>query len=128
MAQRRYYIDSNLIIYAVNPAQTENTQAARAALEDPSRSIVVSDFVELETLPKMRFNKQQDQVEFTEALFRKVEYVNSSGEIIVKATALASDYGLAAMDALKNAIERAATCDCRFQRCFERRRTGGAHV
>jgi predicted nucleic acid-binding protein len=82
------------------------------ALEDPSRSLVLSDYVKLETLPKMRYNKWHDQVTATEALFNNAEvYVRSSEAIIAKAEKIASTYGLAGMDALHAACAITADAD-----------------
>jgi predicted nucleic acid-binding protein len=109
---KRTYIDSNLIINAVRPSvDREQRLRALAVLEEPSRTFIVSDYVKMETLPKMRYNKQQKQVEFTEVLFQKSEYIRSSGKIIDKAEELAEQYGLAAMDALHAASAIAAGAD-----------------
>jgi predicted nucleic acid-binding protein len=100
MEQRKTYIDSNVIINAVGGNNIDFTQKALNVLEDPSRSIMLSDYVKIETLPKMRYNKQERQVEFTEALFANADdYVNSSSEIVSLSENLASTYGLSAMDA-----------------------------
>ncbi|MDR1785257.1 MAG: PIN domain-containing protein [Spirochaetaceae bacterium] len=110
MGQIRKYLDASLIINVFSPVE-ELARRSLAIVNDAGLQFIVSDYLELETLPKMRFNKKHDQVEFTEALFRKSEYVNSSDEIVAKAKELASMYGLAAMDALHAASAIAAGAD-----------------
>jgi predicted nucleic acid-binding protein len=76
------------------------SQRARAILEDTTRSFVLSDYIWLETLPKMLYNKLYDQVSYTNGIFRNADFVPASDAIIAQAKAIASTYGLAAMDAL----------------------------
>jgi predicted nucleic acid-binding protein len=112
MAKRRYYTDSNLIIEATRTENKERADYAATILQDDSRSFVVSDYVRLETLPKMRYNKHPGQVRFTEAILDNAEvYVRSSEAIIAEAERLASVYGLAAMDALHAACAIAGGAD-----------------
>jgi predicted nucleic acid-binding protein len=60
----------------------------------------------------MRYNKRPGQVLFTETILNNAEvYVRSSEVIITEAEKLASDYGLAAMDALHAACAIAAGAD-----------------
>jgi predicted nucleic acid-binding protein len=61
---------------------------------------MVSDYIWLETMPKMLYNKQLDQMQYTAELFRRAEFIPNSAAIILKAREIASLYGLAAMDAL----------------------------
>jgi predicted nucleic acid-binding protein len=93
------YSDSNVILNVFSPDKVR-AQRARAILEDTARRFVFSDYVWLETLPKMIYNKQYIQVSYTERIFSRAEFVPASTAIIVQAKAIASTYGLAAMDAL----------------------------
>ncbi|GAB6393365.1 MAG: type II toxin-antitoxin system VapC family toxin [Treponematales bacterium] len=93
MAKRRCYIDSSLIIEATRTENAEKAARAIAVLRDPGRGLVVSDYVKLETVPKMRYNKRPGQVLFTETILNNAEvYVRSSEAIITETEKLASAY------------------------------------
>jgi hypothetical protein len=47
----RTYLDANILIAAFQ-GEGDGAMAAIAALDDPDREFVVSDFLRLETLPK----------------------------------------------------------------------------
>jgi predicted nucleic acid-binding protein len=93
------YPDANVILYVFSKNEAR-AQRARAILEDTVRTFVVSDYLWLETLPKMFYNKQYDQVSYTDELFHGADFVPVSAAIMAKAKELASAYGLAGMDAL----------------------------
>jgi predicted nucleic acid-binding protein len=93
------YPDANVILNVFSEDKTR-AQRARAILKDTTRTFVVSDYTWLETIPKAVYNKQAQQVEYAEGLFREARFVPASNAIIAKAKELASCYGLAAMDAL----------------------------
>jgi predicted nucleic acid-binding protein len=93
------YPDANVILYVFSEDRSRS-QRARTILKDETRTFVVSDYLWLETLPKMLYNKQHDQVAYTDEIFRHADFVPATDSIIVQAKALASRYGLAAMDAL----------------------------
>jgi predicted nucleic acid-binding protein len=59
----------------------------------------------------MLYNKQLDQVFYTERIFSRAEFVPSSDAIVAQAKALAAHYGLAAMDALHVACAIAGGAD-----------------
>ena len=66
-----------------------------------ARKFASSPFVQLETLPKAIYNKQQEEVEFYETFFAAVTYWATDLEQILKTAAhIARTYGLAGMDAL----------------------------
>lgn len=73
---------------------------------------MASPFVQLETLPKARYHKQHYEVEFYKAYFEAVSHWASNvGDILLMAETIASQYGLAAMDALHVAAARSVTAD-----------------
>jgi predicted nucleic acid-binding protein len=89
----------------------ERVERARAVLKDPARDLIVGDYVKLETLPKMIYNKRTDQATYTQALFDHAEYVISTGSIVTHAEILAEAYGLSALDALHVASAIAGHAD-----------------
>jgi predicted nucleic acid-binding protein len=95
----RTYPDANVIINYFS----ENRWLAERAwsiLGDPTRDFVVSDYLWLEILPKMIYNKQQDQAQYTEWFFGRADYIPASPDIVEKSKELAAAHGLAALDAL----------------------------
>jgi len=96
---KKTYIDANLIL---KPFSEDKEKADRALsiLSDPQRQLIVGDYVELETLPKMIYHKQMEQIQFTEDIFKKALYIHSNEAIVKRAHDLAKTYGLAGMDAL----------------------------
>ena len=106
----RTYLDSNVLINLfVDDAAT--VQRARHIITDSNRTFVVSDYVNLEVLPKMNYYHRIQQSLFCLEIFRKSTFVLSSAEIIAKAEKLADTYGLAAMDALHAASAIAGGAD-----------------
>jgi predicted nucleic acid-binding protein len=99
------YIDANVIITSFIE-DDERTERALKVIKDPHRRLMVGDYVRLETLPKMRFNKRLEEVAFTEDILKKAIYIPSSEVVIKQAHFLAETYGLASMDALHAATAR----------------------
>jgi predicted nucleic acid-binding protein len=85
--------DANVILYIFSEDKSRS-QRARAILEDPLRSFVISDYLWLETLPKMLYNKQVRQVEYAEELFREARFVPASNTIPRPAGGLADKVAL----------------------------------
>jgi predicted nucleic acid-binding protein len=105
------YPDSSLIIN-VFIANTAIRQRALDILDDTNRVFMVSDYLRLELLPKMRYEKQTRQIQFVSDLFRSASvFIPSSATIIAHAEALGETYGLAAMDALHVACAIAGNAD-----------------
>jgi predicted nucleic acid-binding protein len=96
------YLDSNVLIN-IFVDDTATVQRARKIITDSNRIFMVSDYVQLEVLPKMNYHHQIQQALFCLEIFRKSIFVLSSQEIIIKAEQLADKYGLAALDALHTA-------------------------
>jgi predicted nucleic acid-binding protein len=104
------YADANVILNVFSEDKIR-AQRAHTILKDTTRRFVLSDYVWLETLPKMLYNKQYDQVSYTDELFHDANFVPASDAIIAKAKELAVRYGLAGMDALHVACAIAGHAD-----------------
>ena len=50
-------------------------------LEDPCRTLVVSDYVWLEVLPKPRFHKRADEIMFMETVLDAAENIEASPKV-----------------------------------------------
>jgi len=107
----RSYLAPDLIIASVLRMNTKLTRYILSLLEDPERRFITGDYVELETLTALRYKKQKERLEFARMFFCKSEYVNSTNRILVRATDLASNYGLSAMESLHAASALYAGAD-----------------
>jgi predicted nucleic acid-binding protein len=103
MGRRRTYIDANVLIAAWN-GDTESRSWARAALDDPERILVVSDFVRLEVLPKPTFYQRRAEVAFMETIIAAAEHAPLTAKTLDRAIAIAGDDDLSPLDALHLAI------------------------
>jgi predicted nucleic acid-binding protein len=111
MGQTRSYIDASLIIDAVSHELTAQKRHAVAVLDDTGRDFITSDYVWLETLPKMQYQKMREQIHAAGLFFQHADFVQSNEAIIAKAKQLAAAYGLAAIDALHAACAIAGGAD-----------------
>lgn len=93
MSEILTYIDANVLIAAFR-AQSAISDAAVAVLRDPNRSLLVSDALWLETVPKALFHRRPLEVAFYEGIFslarRRVRWNET---IMEKASELAPRYG-----------------------------------
>ena len=97
---RRSYLDASVLIAAYR-GEPEVAKRALEVLDDPDRALVVSDYLRLEVLPKPRFHKKQEEVEFMQAVFENAaENVSTSDELTEKAVELASRHDMTPIDAL----------------------------
>jgi hypothetical protein len=96
---KRTYIDTCLLIAAFK-GEGELGRRALSVLDDPDRWLVVSDAVRLEAMPKARYHKQQEEVEFYEAVFSQAEKVAWDSTALQHALDIAESHGIAAMDAI----------------------------
>lgn len=72
-----------------------------AILDDPERRFASSPFLQLEVLPRARFNRRNAEVAFYEAFFQAVSSWATDLPAIVEAAEVESSrFGLEAMDAL----------------------------
>jgi predicted nucleic acid-binding protein len=96
---KRTYIDTCLLIAAFK-GEGALGRAALSVLDDPERSLVVSDAVRLEAMPKARYHQQQAEVEFYEAVFSEAENIAWDRAALQQALSIAEAHGMAAMDAI----------------------------
>lgn len=100
MSLKIVYLDSGVLINAFQGVGLVGIRAIEV-LDNPAYQFATSQFVQLETLPKAIYHKQQAEVEFYESFFSGVTLWATNLEQIVQiGNRLASTYGLAAMDAL----------------------------
>ncbi|MBN3897799.1 MAG: PIN domain-containing protein [Nostoc sp. NOS(2021)] len=94
------FIDSGVLVAAARSVG-ELSEKALSILEDSEREFASSVFVKLEVIPKAISNRQTKESEFYETFFSSITYwANDLDKIVQDAYQIASQYGLAAMDAL----------------------------
>ncbi len=96
---KRTYIDANLLIAAFQ-GDEDTSRRALGVLDDPGRTLVVSDYVRLEVLPKPTFHKRREEIEFMRSVLDQAENVPSSSELTGKSLDLAAIYDMTPLDAL----------------------------
>lgn len=98
------YLDTGVLIAAFCGSD-EVSERAMQYIEDENRAFITSDILELELLPKARFHAQQTEADFYGLFFQQAaQHVITQPAHIQRAIALASEYGLAACDALHAAL------------------------
>ena len=98
------YIDSGVLLSATDGVG-RIAEKALEILGDSQREFASSEFVKLEVSPKAVYNKQTEEAQFYEEFFSDVTYWASDlTQIVQDAYQIASQYGLAAMDALHVAL------------------------
>jgi len=94
------YIDSGVLVSATDGASSI-AEKALEILGDSQREFASSEFVKLEVIPKAVYHKQTEEAEFYEEFFSDVtHWAIDLAQIVQDAHQIASQYGLAAMDAL----------------------------
>ena len=96
---KRTYLDSNVLLAAFKK-NGETALRAIQVLDDPDRTLLVSDAVWLETMPKPIYEKQREEIEFYEAIFSDAERLEWDTSTLTLAADIAQKYGIAAMDAI----------------------------
>ena len=96
---KRTYLDSSVLLAAFKK-EGETALRAMQILDDPDRTLLVSDAVWLETMPKPIYEKQREEIEFHEAVFSGAERLEWNLSTLVHAADVAQQYGIAAMDAI----------------------------
>lgn len=107
---KRTYIDANLLIAAFR-GEGALGQRAIEILDDPDRALVASDAVRLEVLPKPRYEKRQQEIDFYDTVLDQAECLNWSTGTLYRAHDLAEKHGIAAMDAIHAAMALDAGVD-----------------
>ena len=94
------YIDSGVLLSATNGTGLI-AEKALEILSDSQRVFAASEFVRLEVSPKAVYHQQTEEYQFYEEFFNDVIYwANDLTYIVQESYKIASQYGLAAMDAL----------------------------
>jgi predicted nucleic acid-binding protein len=94
------FIDSGVLVAAARSVG-ELSEKALGILEDSEREFASSIFIKLEVIPKAIYHQKAKESEFYETFFSVVTYwANDLDKIVQDAEKIASQYGLAAMDAL----------------------------
>ncbi|MCC5811289.1 MAG: PIN domain-containing protein [Ectothiorhodospiraceae bacterium] len=96
---RRLYLDTGVLISAFR-GESDLANRALEVLDDPNVCLVVSEYVDLEVLPKPVFHRMTEETEFMRAILDASERVESTSAIREEAFNLACAYGLGALDAL----------------------------
>lgn len=100
MSLKIVYLDSGVLINAFRGVGSVGIRAIEV-LDNPAYQFATSQFVQLETIPKATYYKQQAEVDFYESFFSSVTlWATKLDEILQTGNRIASTYGLAAMDAL----------------------------
>jgi predicted nucleic acid-binding protein len=107
---KRSYIDANLLIAAWK-GDDEAGSAALAVLDDWERTLLVSDALWLEVMPKATYEKKHGEMAFYQSILERAEYHPWRLDVLRRAQELAQSYGIAAMDAIHVATALAAGAD-----------------
>lgn len=96
----RTFLDTGVLILGWRGPAARQIKAL-TILVDPNREFICSPYVQLELLPKPRWNKILKEVNFYEQYFQSVnEWVNDYEQMTDEAMRLGTKYGLGPMDAL----------------------------
>ncbi|NMG11100.1 PIN domain-containing protein [Brasilonema sp. UFV-L1] len=99
MSLKIVYLDSGILINAFQGIGLVGVRAIEV-LDNTACQFATSQFVQLETLPKAIYNKQQAEAEFYESFFSVTLWATKLEQIVQTGNRIACTYGLAAMDAL----------------------------
>ena len=110
MDKRRSYVDANVFIAAWR-GESDIALQALAILDDPTRSLVVSDALWLELMPKAVYHQAHEERAFYETVFANAEHIPWKTDTLYNAYDLAQRYGVAAMDAIHLATALASGVD-----------------
>lgn len=110
MSETRTYIDANLLIAAWQGNGLIGIKAMEV-LDDPNRTLLVSDAVWLEVMPKAIFHRQELEQDFYKTVFDKAEHLHWRVDILNQAHQVAQQFGVAAMDAIHVASAQAMQAD-----------------
>lgn len=110
MIERRIGIDANLLIAAWSSRHPWRERAVDL-LADPARTLIVSDLLWLEVMPKALYHRRQEEAAFYREVFARAECQSVNSEVTDQAKQLAERHGIAAMDALHLAVALHANAD-----------------
>ncbi len=104
------FVDASVLIYAATkPTAATFARRLRAlqVLSDPDREFVTSQFLRLEVMPIATYFNKQREMSFYEKFFAAVTQWADPTLLLAPAHAIACQFGLGALDAL-----RIAAADC----------------
>lgn len=107
---RQLYLDTGVLISAFR-GESDLANRAIEVLDDPNACLVVSEYVDLEVLPKPVFHNKAEEAEFMRTIIDASEKIESTNAIREEAFNLACAYGLGALDALHVSAAVAAGVD-----------------
>ena len=113
---RRTYLDANLYIYVFEGIETYRTRMAGllAAIDRQDASVVASELLFTELLPRPMKDGRQDLVERYLELFRSTPRIHLAPvdrQVILCSVQLRADFGLRSMDALHLATALVHDCE-----------------
>jgi len=95
----RIFLDSGVLLEA-GRGTAARQEPALALLEDPEQTFLTSPFVHLETVPKARYNRRQQEAQFYEEYFARAEWTRDLSAILEHGIEIADRDGVGPMDAL----------------------------
>lgn len=113
MARIRTFIDSGVLIDAARGV-APLSENALTVLGDPTRILVSSELVRLEVVPKAKFHKRSEEVEFYDTFFAslgRARLVPISRQLLDLALREAVKAGLGPVDALHVAAAKRSKCN-----------------
>jgi predicted nucleic acid-binding protein len=111
MPKKRTFVDACVLIAAFQ-GKDDISWKALEVLDDPEREFVVSDYLRLEVLPKPRFQRRQEEVEFMEAFFAAASCdIRPAPLITGQAIDIASVYDVHPLDSLHASVAVYAKVD-----------------
>ena len=116
MLGRRTYLDANLYIYALEGIETYRATMAGllAAIDRQDVSVIASELLFTELLPRPMKDGRQDLVERYLELFSRtprIHLVPVDRRVILRSVHLRADFGLRSMDALHLATALVHDCE-----------------
>ncbi len=107
----RTFVDSNVLIAAAREKVPDNEQALKL-LVDPAREFASSVFVQLEVLPKAKYNGRVEEYRFYQGYFAAVKYwAQDLKAVAEQALEEGARLGLSAADALHIAAAASVRSD-----------------
>jgi predicted nucleic acid-binding protein len=104
MDKTRTYLDANVILNALESDEAISAIALEI-IEDPDKTLLVSDYLWLEVRPKMGYYNQTAQAAFVDEIFNAAEMIPSDKDLLT----IAKTIGLHVAAALKGNADELIT-------------------
>ena len=116
MLGRRIYLDTNLYIYVFEGIETYRTRMVEllSAIDSQNATVIASELLFTELLPRPVKNGRQDLVERYLELIRETPRINPvpvDRSVILRSVHLRADFGLRSIDALHLATALVHNCE-----------------